>query len=78
MTYQCQQLGCLLDYCVGRELAIASMNSDYKFKYVFPLIGKDFLKMTIRIDVCQLQLYLQFTTSLFLTIGFKEVRQLTL
>ena len=35
----------------GRELAIASMNSDYKFKYVFPLIGKDFLKMTIGLTV---------------------------
>ncbi len=29
----------------GRELAISTMNKDYKFKYVFPLIGKDFLKM---------------------------------
>ena len=35
----------------GRELAIASMNSDYKFKYVFPLIGKDFLKMTLGLTV---------------------------
>ena len=26
----------------GRELAISTMNKDYKFKYVFPLIGKDF------------------------------------
>ena len=34
-----------------RELAIASMNSDYKFKYVFPLIGKDFLKMTLGLTV---------------------------
>ena len=25
----------------GRELAISTMNKDYKFKYVFPLIGKD-------------------------------------
>jgi hypothetical protein len=31
----------------GRELGIATMNSDYKFKYVFQLIGKDFLKMTL-------------------------------
>ena len=29
----------------GRELAIATMNRDYKLGYVFPLIGKDFLKM---------------------------------
>ncbi|MBO6486448.1 MAG: hypothetical protein HVK37_01890, partial [Pelagibacteraceae bacterium] len=25
----------------GRELAISTMNKEYKFKYVFPLIGKD-------------------------------------
>ena len=35
----------------GRELAISTMNKDYKFKYVFPLIGKDFLKMTIGLTV---------------------------
>src|SRR5210317_2537097 len=29
----------------GRELAIATMNKDYKFSYVFPIIGKDFVKM---------------------------------
>ena len=29
----------------GRELAISTMNKEYKFKYVFPLIGKDFIKM---------------------------------
>jgi hypothetical protein len=29
----------------GRELAIATMNKDYKFSYVFPIIGKDFIKM---------------------------------
>jgi len=29
----------------GRELAIASMAKDYKLSYVFPIIGKDFLKM---------------------------------
>ena len=29
----------------GRELAIASMVQDYKLSYVFPIIGKDFLKM---------------------------------
>ena len=29
----------------GRELAIATVVSDYKLGYVFPIIGKDFLKM---------------------------------
>ena len=29
----------------GRELAISTMNKEYKFKYVYPLIGKDFVKM---------------------------------
>ena len=29
----------------GRELAISTMNKDYKLHYVFPIIGKDFLKM---------------------------------
>jgi len=29
----------------GRELAIATMNKDYHFSYVFPIIGKDFIKM---------------------------------
>ncbi len=35
----------------GRELAIASMNKEYKFGYVFPLIGKDFLKMIFGLSV---------------------------
>ena len=35
----------------GRELAIASMNKDYKFKYVFPLIAKDFIKMIFGLSV---------------------------
>ena len=35
----------------GRELAIASINEDYKFKYAFPIIGKDFLKMIIGLTV---------------------------
>ena len=35
----------------GRELAISTMNKDYKFKYVFPLIGKDFLKMVFGLSV---------------------------
>ena len=35
----------------GRELAISTMNKDYKFKYVFPLIGKDFFKMIFGLSV---------------------------
>ena len=36
----------------GRELAIATTYKDtYKFGYVFPLIGKDFLKMMIGLGV---------------------------
>ena len=35
----------------GRELAISSMNKEYKFKYVFPLIGKDFLKMIFGLSI---------------------------
>ena len=35
----------------GRELAIASMNKEYKLGYVFPLIGKDFLKMVFGLTV---------------------------
>ena len=35
----------------GRELAIATMNKEYKFKYVFPLIGKDFVKMIFGLSV---------------------------
>ena len=35
----------------GRELAISTMNKDYKFKYVFPLIGKDFIKMVFGLSV---------------------------
>ena len=35
----------------GRELAIATMNKDYKLRYVFPLIGKDFLKMIFGLSV---------------------------
>ena len=31
----------------GRELAIATMNKEYKLGYVFPIIGKDFLKMMV-------------------------------
>ena len=35
----------------GRELAISTMNKDNKFKYVFPLIGKDFAKMIFGLSV---------------------------
>ena len=35
----------------GRELAIASVNADYHFKHVFPIIGKDFLKMIIGLTI---------------------------
>ena len=35
----------------GRELAIATMNKEYKFKYVFPLIGKDFIKMVFGLSI---------------------------
>ena len=35
----------------GRELAISTMNKEYKFKYVFPLIGKDFIKMVFRLSI---------------------------
>ena len=35
----------------GRELGIATMNKDYKLKYVFPLIGKDFIKMIFGLSV---------------------------
>ena len=35
----------------GRELAISSINKDYKFKYIFPLVGKDFLKMIFGLSV---------------------------
>jgi len=35
----------------GRELAIATMNKEYKLKYVFPLIGKDFIKKIFGLSV---------------------------
>ena len=35
----------------GRELGIATMNKDYKLRYVFPIIGKDFLKMIFGLSV---------------------------
>ena len=33
----------------GRELAMATMTGKEKFKVVFPLVGKDFLKMMVRL-----------------------------
>jgi len=35
----------------GRELAISTMNKEYKLKYVFPLIGKDFIKMIFGLSI---------------------------
>jgi len=35
----------------GRELAISSTNKDYKFKYIFPLVTADFLKMIFGLSV---------------------------
>ena len=35
----------------GRELAISTMNKDYKLRYVFPIIGKDFLKMIFGLSI---------------------------
>ena len=35
----------------GRELAISTMNKEYKLRYVFPLVGKDFLKMIFGLTV---------------------------
>ena len=36
---------------VRRELAISTLMKNYKFKYVFPIIGKDFLKMMVGLIV---------------------------
>ena len=35
----------------GRELAISTLMKDYKFKHVFPIIGRDFLKMMVGLIV---------------------------
>lgn len=35
----------------GRELAISTVLTDYKFKYVFPIVARDFLKMIIGLAV---------------------------
>ncbi len=34
-----------------RELAISTMHNDYKLSYVFPIIGKDFIKMIVGLSV---------------------------
>jgi len=36
---------------MGREFGIATMNKEYKFKYLFPIIGKDFIKMIFGLSV---------------------------
>lgn len=38
---------CFVGLLCGRELAIATTNKDYKLGYVFPIIGRDFLKMLV-------------------------------
>ena len=45
----------------GRELAIATMNKEYKLKYVFPLIGKDFIKMIFWFKCIVSESYWRFT-----------------
>jgi len=35
----------------GRELAFATVNNKYKFKTVFPLVGRDFFKMMIGLSL---------------------------
>ena len=45
----------------GRELAIATMNKEYKLNMYFQLIGKDFLKMIFGLSV-SVELLYQFTT----------------
>ena len=35
----------------GRELAISTLMKDYTFKHVFPIIGRDFLKMMVGLIV---------------------------
>ena len=40
-----------LDNVSNGNDAISTMNKEYKFKYVFPLIGKDFIKMIFGLSV---------------------------
>ena len=35
----------------GRELAISTIMKNYKFKYVFPIVAKDFGKMMLGLGV---------------------------
>ena len=42
---------CFIGLLCGRELAISTMNKDYKLKYVFPIIGKDFIKLSFGLGV---------------------------
>ena len=35
----------------GSELAISTKTEEYKFKYGFPLIGKDFIKMVFGLSI---------------------------
>jgi len=42
---------CFVGLLTGRELAISTMNKEYKFKYVFPILGKDFVKMIFGLSV---------------------------
>ena len=35
----------------GRELAISTIMENYKFKYVFPIVAKDFSKMMLGLGV---------------------------
>ena len=42
---------CFVGLLCGRELAIATMNKEYKLGYVFPIIGRDFLKMLVGLSV---------------------------
>ena len=42
---------CFVGLLCGRELAISTMNKDYKLGYVFPIIGRDFLKMLVGLSV---------------------------
>ena len=42
---------CFVGLLCGRELSIATTNKDYKLGYVFPIIGRDFLKMLAGLSV---------------------------
>ena len=42
---------CFIGLLCGREMGIATMLHDYKFKKVWPLIGRDFLKITFGVII---------------------------